>query len=139
MMNPEVREEWKAALRSDEYQQGQAYLRQSSYGENVQYCCLGVLCEVAVKHGIIPEPEQLLLEEDEPDEGLTEEFYYGHDTQVLPRIVKLWAGLDSSNPEVVVPSEWLSDLDGDMTTDLADCNDSLNLDFSQIADLLDQL
>lgn len=41
-MTPELKAAWIAALRSGEYKQGHEYLHQ---GE--QFCCLGVLCEVA--------------------------------------------------------------------------------------------
>lgn len=135
-MNPEVKQLWKDALLSDEFDQAKSFLR-TDYG----FCCLGVLCEIAVKHGII-EPGELKTEGDEEDPQMSEEYFYGahDDTSVLPREVREWAGLDSPNPDVVVPSEMLSDNDEEsITTDLADCNDSLNLDFHQIAELVDQL
>lgn len=40
-MNQELKTRWVAALRSGEYQQGRAVLRQNS-----QFCCLGVLCDL---------------------------------------------------------------------------------------------
>jgi hypothetical protein len=40
-LKPEIKEEWTAALRSDEYEQGQEYLL-----HNDKYCCLGVLCSI---------------------------------------------------------------------------------------------
>ena len=43
-----LHEEWIEALRSGEYQQGRRYLKK---GDN--YCCLGVLCELA------DEPEEV--------------------------------------------------------------------------------
>jgi hypothetical protein len=47
-----LKAEWVAALRSGEYRQGKNSLRCKSI-ENGQYeyCCLGVLCDLAVKHG----------------------------------------------------------------------------------------
>ena len=38
---------WIAALRSSEYKQGNSALKSASLGGGFQYCCLGVLCEVA--------------------------------------------------------------------------------------------
>lgn len=51
-MNPGVKALWLDALRGDDYTQGQAQLA-TPEGE---FCCLGVLCDLAVKNGVIPEP-----------------------------------------------------------------------------------
>lgn len=40
--------EWVAALRSGEYVQGKDWLRPTE----TTWCCLGVACDVAVKHGV---------------------------------------------------------------------------------------
>lgn len=45
-MNPEIKAEWVAALRSGEYRQTKRQLR---YGDN--FCCLGVLCDLRAKKG----------------------------------------------------------------------------------------
>ena len=45
MMNPEIKEEWLAALRSGEYEQGQCQLRT----EDNAFCCLGVLSDIMTK------------------------------------------------------------------------------------------
>ena len=50
-MNKEVKKKWVDALRSGEYAQGRSSLR-----DHDEYCCLGVLCELAVKEGVIPAP-----------------------------------------------------------------------------------
>lgn len=41
---------WVAALRSGEYRQGAGLLHSPDTGT---YCCLGVACDLAVKHGVI--------------------------------------------------------------------------------------
>lgn len=46
-LRKDVKAKWLAALRSGEYKQGRHYL-----ARNDQYCCLGVLCEVAIKDGL---------------------------------------------------------------------------------------
>jgi len=43
-MNPEVKALWLEALRSGEYEQGVGHLNQDG-----KLCCLGVLCEVAIR------------------------------------------------------------------------------------------
>lgn len=47
-MNPEIKAAWVAALRSGEYKQGRGQLRNT----DDEYCCLGVLCDLAVKAGV---------------------------------------------------------------------------------------
>lgn len=45
-MDPKVKADWLAALRSGEFEQGKGHLN-----KNGLYCCLGVLCEVAIRSG----------------------------------------------------------------------------------------
>lgn len=52
-MDPEIKAEWIAELRNPEAKQGTGVLRDADGSR----CCLGVLCDIAVKHGVIPEPE----------------------------------------------------------------------------------
>lgn len=115
-MKAEVKAQWVAALRSGEYAQTKGRLRDGS-----GYCCLGVLCEVAVKEGVIGKPTQ----------GADGNFRYpgGHrgrpEGGVLPRAVQEWAGLDSDNPVVDgYTLVWLNDFEG--------------WDFEQLADLIDR-
>ena len=53
-MKQEVKDEWVTALRSGDYKQGEGMLRQVLDDNTEAYCCLGVLCEIAVKHQVIP-------------------------------------------------------------------------------------
>lgn len=47
-MNPEIKAQWVAALRSGEYKQGKRALNRDG-----KFCCLGVLCDLHSKaHGI---------------------------------------------------------------------------------------
>lgn len=46
-MNPEIKAQWVAALRSGTYPQGQSVLRSL----DGRYCCLGVLCDLVDPHG----------------------------------------------------------------------------------------
>lgn len=52
-MNEEVKTLWLEALRSGEYTQGEFRLKTDLAAGEVQFCCLGVLCEIAVKEGVI--------------------------------------------------------------------------------------
>lgn len=47
-MNPEIKQEWIEALRSGDYKQTQEALKDQN-----GYCCLGVLCDIAVNQGIV--------------------------------------------------------------------------------------
>lgn len=82
-MNIPVMEKWIAALRSGEYKQGRAALKVNNEG-NIGYCCLGVLCQIAVEENILPPPFISV--------GLGR--VYGGETNYLPRMVQDWAGVD---------------------------------------------
>jgi hypothetical protein len=115
-MNPEIRAQWCAALRSGEYEQGKEALYD---GEG--FCCLGVLCDLAFKAGAIPEPEY-----DEDEEARL--WRYDGRSDYLPDSVKGWAGLAAQNPAVMTPTG---------REPLATVNDEDGLNFAQIADLID--
>lgn len=52
-MNPEVKEKWVSALRSGNYAQGKGQLRRrNSFAHTTEFCCLGVVCEIAKAEGI---------------------------------------------------------------------------------------
>ena len=81
-MKERVKAQWVEALRSGEYQQGRNQLRKGD-----EFCCLGVLCDLAVKAGV-----GLNVEEG------PEDYLYDGETGSLPRAVREWAGLDSNSP-----------------------------------------
>src|SRR5689334_11788613 len=88
-MNKEVKDQWVAALRSGEYEQGKGTLQ-----EDGKFCCLGVLCELAVKAGVTTS---------EPREGGSTVIYGGADdpnTAYPPAAVIKWAEMDGPNPYV---------------------------------------
>lgn len=78
MLN-EVAKKWVAALRSGTYKQGRLKLRD----REDNYCCLGVLCDLAVKEGVIPAPVLTFWSS----------FSYQEETGSLPVEVRDWAGL----------------------------------------------
>lgn len=88
-MKKTVKKKWLKALRSGEYKQGKWQLQTpASEGTVASFCCLGVLCELAVAEGVIP-PPKLNTENDK--------MYYGNgdgDTStILPGAVIDWAFL----------------------------------------------
>jgi hypothetical protein len=116
-MNPEIRAQWCAALRSGDYQQARKALYD---GEG--YCCLGVLCDLAVKAGAVAE-RVYTGTENEP--GF---WQYDGRGDYLPISVREWAGLDDGNPEVRTRTG---------LEPLGILNDENGLTFAEIADLID--
>lgn len=119
-MDPDIKKEWLEDLRSGTIKQGKGAL-ENSEGEQ---CCMGVLCNIAVRHGVI-----------------TKRIHYcsthiifgvgGSDihTGTLPAAVIKWAGLSmnraADNP--IVENKHLSHY-----------NDALGYSFEQIADLIER-
>src|SRR5687767_1246645 len=107
-MDSSIKEQWVTALRSGEYDQGKGQLSASG-----TYCCLGVLCELAVKAGVTKRfspadaryPTQLVSygQGDGYDDGTV---------SYLPTEVAEWAGLHDTNPvfEAQGMTMWLSNL-----------------------------
>lgn len=118
-MDAVVKQDWVKALESGEYEQGHGYL--NNHGK---YCCLGVLCDLAEKAGVVKT-------DNSGNKGKV--WYeavsdpYDENTLVLPDAVMEWAGLDSKNPIVQVDGESKS---------LADVNDD-GEPFSVIARIID--
>lgn len=128
-MNPEVKAKWVAALRSGEYKQARGYLRVAKTVDGASgFCCLGVLCDLAVKEGVIEAP----MEED----GI---YVFGpnKETKTLPGVVTDWAELEDESPEVMVDGEEvelarLNDTGLDLMDDLG------RWSFEQIADTIEE-
>lgn len=117
-MDPKIKAWWLEALRSGEYKQGTGYLRRGD-----KFCCLGVLCNLAVEAGA-PKVEEDLL----PDKNVST---YSGAESVLPSSVMEWAGLKDSDPTLVVGSGGASDY-----RPVSDFNDG-GATFNMIADLIE--
>jgi hypothetical protein len=78
MTKKEIRNLWIERLRSGTIKQGIGRLAIED-----TRCCLGVLCDIAVEQQVIQPPTV-------NENGTT---FYGVHDQLLPRIVKDWAGL----------------------------------------------
>jgi hypothetical protein len=125
-MNPEAKALWTAALRSGEYQQGKW-----SLNANGKLCCLGVLCEVAVKAGVrvrVRVRVKTTTTYDLRDNEKSFTIYDGED-MVPPPSVREWAGLDRSNPMLTS--------DEGVTLAAAEWNDRQDASFRAIADMID--
>jgi hypothetical protein len=110
---------WTDALRSGEYKQTRGALK-NQHG----YCCLGVACDIALKNGV----EIVVTESHSVGDipGFT--FYNGHSVG-LPDVVRDFFGLRDRYGKFEE-----SDIS---VQDLANLNDSRNLTFEQIADVID--
>lgn len=82
-MVPVIKAQWEADLRSGKYKQGIRYLCAGDL-----YCCLGVLCEQAVRFGIITKDVR---------DGIT---FYAQSSAILPRAVVKWSGLTKTIPVI---------------------------------------
>lgn len=124
-MDQRVKNLWVNALRSGDFEQGQGNLRKDG-----KFCCLGVLCELAVNEGIIPPGQQNTAP------GFGDGYVYGGDMNYLNPGVIQWAGLDYKNPTVEVPdSEIATGVEGKVG--LAVVNDA-GKDFNFIANLIEE-
>jgi hypothetical protein len=128
-MDKKIKARWVKALRSGEYKQGTGYLAKKRGSEARRYCCLGVLCELAVKSGV--------AERVEDHTGFDERGYRGkgnqdefRETSLPPRSVVEWAGLERSNPL----------LGGQNTSDHNDGTGTITRpkSFDEIADLIEE-
>lgn len=127
-MKQDVKDTWVAALRSGEYTQGVGFLHQVTSRGN-ERCCLGVLCDLAVKDGV-----DLHVR----GSGLAVE--YNGDGYFVPGAVMAWAGLLSN--EGALTEEWAVPVgdaadDGPVVSSLASANDD-GATFTQIADLIEE-
>ena len=84
-MKEDIKALWIKGLLSGEYTQGRNRLEQ-----NGKFCCLGVLCDIAAKHGIVTRklnvPRDIV--------------YYDGQKGALPLTVVKWADLPESDPHV---------------------------------------
>lgn len=121
-MNENIKKRWVEALRSGKYKQGHGALWNP---RTDRFCCLGVLCEIARQDGLLQPGKFGGFVED--DSG------YEYDAYV-PIPVRMWAGLDECDPHVIYDKgeseNWY--------VTLSQLNDTLNLNFSEIADLIER-
>lgn len=117
-MNPEIKAQWVAALRSGEYEQGAGHLHRGD-----TFCCLGVLCDLAIKAGA-PEVKEYL----HPPWSMTA--YSGSEWNLPPSVME-WARLNNSDPFLVFKRGEVN-----VRHRVSDINDS-GVTFDEIADLIE--
>jgi hypothetical protein len=127
-MNPEIKAQWVAALRSGDYEQGDGILHYIPEHGGDEFCCLGVLCDIAVKSGV----DIRVLDEEEGDVRFGT-VMYDETSELLPESVRKWAGLRYENPEIAIVNEY----DTVSTSNLADLNDS-GYSFADLAGWIDE-
>lgn len=120
-MNADVKAAWVKALRSGEYKQGKDVLRNP---KDDTYCCLGVLCELAVADGVV-------TREDKESFSVYAASDDDYSMAIPPEAVRIWAGMEYHNPRLGV------DKDGDPVM-ASWQNDHMNADFNRIADLIEE-
>jgi hypothetical protein len=145
-MNPDVKTRWVEALRSGEYAQGREVLHRVSHDDGALFCCLGVLCDLAYRDGVVTRrlaPNQ-------------EYYTYGAECAagpgcacgggsavLLPAEVLRWAGLEDVPNESVgnplVGGDALTVLNDGESALFADGGEELRpRDFATIADLIER-
>jgi hypothetical protein len=124
-VDKEIKAQWVAALRSGEYEQGRGYLRTS----DGKFCCLGVLCDLAAKAGVVR-----VSESDDFAYGAL----YGLEDQVfgLPAEVRDWAG-GGLTPEPYVKFTPPGEAERDFPLSALNDHKVKGQTFAQIADLID--
>lgn len=119
-MDEHVKELWVKELRSGNYQQGAGCLAREVEDGSTEYCCLGVLSDIAFANGAVERRKS----------EVSDSIYFGERLFDLPAEVREWAGLDSSDPSVLVdPDEWES---------LSALNDIHKKTFDEIADMIEE-
>ena len=140
-MDKEVKRLWVTDLESDEFEQGQGFLRDN----NGKYCCLGVLCHRAQIMGMVGEP---VLYSDYM-ETVTPYYIYGEERRGydLPPEVTNWADLYDGDPVVEFTDDEIDEFFADELDEfshsdlrcrsLADLNDH-GYPFKLIAKIIDR-
>ena len=133
-MDQEIKTAWVTALRSGEYKQAQGFLKRGYDDGSVNYCCLGVLCEVVKNFGIEFNSEVNLLAYD----AGTYTTYDGQQGS-LPMEVSGRADI-SPNGQFVGVVAYESPNDGKTydANSLVDLNDSAKWNFDKIADMIEE-
>ena len=132
-MDPEWRAEWLQWLRDPANKQGRSLLCRISPEGEKSYCCLGGLCEIAIRHGVIP-PGKARFRPGSGDG--TKEVVYGTgdgtSTLLLPKDVADAAGMIGQ--EQVGMRHTINPVADGVA--LAGVNDD-KVSFDQIADLIE--
>lgn len=142
-MHKAIRDRWVAALRSGEYEQGVGALSYVDTDEKRKWCCLGVLCDLAQKDGVVTsQVSEVGPWNSDPEHGQFLGFgtdCHGDDSEMsaLPPEVVDWARVGVANPIVRHLGVRASLAEFNDGRDGSDGNPIEPLNFSQIADLIE--
>lgn len=115
-----------AALRSGKYPQNMGRLKEiTNDGTVLGYCCMGVMCEVAMEHGVSLETHSYPLND------IARSVSFDGSSTFLRRNVAGWLGLDVNADGEGDP---IVGTDGNNRISAAYANDSAGWDFNRIAD-----
>lgn len=123
-MNQAIKKAWIEALLSGQYKQGRGHLH-SIAGNGHQFCCLGVLTDIAVKSGMDLEYQKWT----EDNETIVS--YDGQD-EFLPSDVMRWANIRTDNGAFHYTDEM-----GTVETSLAELNDQ-GITFTELVEYIDK-
>ena len=115
-MDAVIKSKWVAALRGGKFIQGRHRLKTVNAGHPTLHCCLGVLCE---------------LHDREFECSQSFENFAGE----LPDHVKIWAGLEDSNPYIRRPAS--GSYKNPYMTHISFLNDNEHYNFDQLANLIE--
>lgn len=115
-MKKEIADMWVAALRSGDYKQGKGVLGRTLPDGSEEYCCLGVLCDLAVLETTD------MVSVTEASTGIKR---FNYQTETLPVLVQKWAKI--ATPAGRIP----------FMASLAEMNDA-GTPFTEIADLIEK-
>lgn len=135
-MKKEVMEKWVAALRSGEYQQIDGRLRsfEPDVDGKYSYCCLGVLCDLHRKE-ITPDGSDHHYQWGEvPGKTGTTTTAYANHYDTLPMSVREWAGVRSSDPDLLADPYG----EGQCPMNITSLNDDLSFEFPLLAQLIEE-
>ena len=107
-MNPELKGRWTTRLRSGDYQQGKSALRKRGEDSD-SFCCLGVLCEIAVEDGQVHRPEQ--------PEVVGWHYNYNGEGGLLPVELEAWSGIGECERQELM---YMNDTGGKTFPEIAD-------------------
>lgn len=113
-MKKDIMEKWITALKSGEYKQTKFYLKAAKSKKSYGYCCLGVLCDLAIKDGVNIKVQK------ERDESNNFRYVFDSESGTLPTSVKKWADF----------------YDYDFIKTLTEMNDNEGMNFRQIASVI---
>ena len=106
-MKPEIQKKWTEALESGEYRQTKNVLTRRHKNGQKSFCCLGVLCDLAVKEKVIPSPTPV---QEMVGWKFVDVLRYAFAPFLLPQEVMDWAGITTSDGYFSDGSETLTTL-----------------------------